>query len=137
MGRAPHGEDVAKDAADARRRALVGLDERGVVVALHLEHAGEAVADVDDAGILTGSLDHPGGLGGQPAQMQARGLVGAVLVPHGRDDAELGPGRRAAADQRDEAGIFVGLEAMCGDDGGRDVRFGAGQIGTPRGVSRR
>ena len=32
-----HGEDVAQDAADAGRRALVGLDEGGVVVALHLE----------------------------------------------------------------------------------------------------
>ena len=34
-----HGEHVAQDAADAGRRALVGLDEGGVVVALHLEDA--------------------------------------------------------------------------------------------------
>ena len=47
-----HGEDVAQDAADAGRRALVGLDEGRVVVALHLEDDGEAVADVDDAGVL-------------------------------------------------------------------------------------
>jgi hypothetical protein len=32
-----HGEDVAQDAADAGRRALVGLDVGGVVVAFHLE----------------------------------------------------------------------------------------------------
>ena len=32
-----HGEDVAHDAADAGRRALVGLDVGRVVVALHLE----------------------------------------------------------------------------------------------------
>ncbi len=54
----PHGEHVAQDAADPRRRALVGLDEGGVVVALHLEHAGEPVADVDHAGVLARALDH-------------------------------------------------------------------------------
>ena len=35
-----HGEDVAQDAADAGRRALVGLDVGWVVVALHLEDDG-------------------------------------------------------------------------------------------------
>ena len=53
-----HGEDVAHDAADAGRRALIGLDERRVVVALHLEDGGLAVADIDDAGILARALDH-------------------------------------------------------------------------------
>ena len=56
----PHGEDVAQDAADARRRPLVGLDEGGVVVALHLEDADLAVTDIDDAGVLARSLHHPG-----------------------------------------------------------------------------
>ncbi len=53
----PHGEDVAQDAADPRGGPLVGLDEGGVVVALHLEHAGEPVADIDHAGILARPLD--------------------------------------------------------------------------------
>ena len=44
-----HGEDVAQNAADPGRRALIGLDEGGVVVALHLEDADVAVADVDHA----------------------------------------------------------------------------------------
>ena len=52
-----HGEDVAQDAADAGRRALVGLDVGGVVVALHLEDGDEPVADIDDAGILARPLD--------------------------------------------------------------------------------
>ena len=63
----PHGEDVAQDAADPGRRALVGLDEGGVVVALHLEDAGEPVADVDDAGVLARPLDDTqGALVGRP-----------------------------------------------------------------------
>ena len=56
-GARAHREDVAQDAADAGRRALVRLDEARVVVRLHLEDGGEAVADVDDAGVLAGALD--------------------------------------------------------------------------------
>ena len=52
-----HGEHVAHDAADAGRGALVGLDVARVVVALHLEHHGIPVAEVDDAGVLAGALD--------------------------------------------------------------------------------
>ncbi len=48
-----HGEDIAQDAADPGRRTLVGLDEAGVVVALHLEDGGQPIADIDHAGILT------------------------------------------------------------------------------------
>jgi hypothetical protein len=53
-----HGEHVAQDAADAGRRALVGLDEGGVVVALHLEDDAIAIADIDHAGVLAGALDN-------------------------------------------------------------------------------
>ena len=53
-----HREDVAHDAADAGRRALERLDVGGVVVALHLEDDGIAVAEVDDAGVLARPLDH-------------------------------------------------------------------------------
>ena len=60
----PHGEDVAEDAADAGGRALVGLDGRRVVVALDAEGGGDAVADVDDAGVLARSDEDPA-LGGQ------------------------------------------------------------------------
>ncbi len=52
-----HGEDVAHDAADAGRRALVGLDERRVVVRFHLEDARLAVVDIDDAGVLARAAD--------------------------------------------------------------------------------
>ena len=51
-----HREDVADDAADAGRRALVRLDERRVIVRFDLENRGETIADVDGARILPGSL---------------------------------------------------------------------------------
>src|SRR6202008_1355073 len=46
-----HGEDIAQDAADPGRRALIGLDVARMVVAFHLEHDGEPVADIDHAGV--------------------------------------------------------------------------------------
>ncbi len=118
-GARAHGEDVAQDAADAGGGALVGLDIGGVVVALHLEDQRLAVADVDDAGVLAGAADHLGAGGGQGAQPFLRGLVGAMLVPHRREDAELGQGRRAA-DQVEDAVVFVGLQPVGGDHRGGD-----------------
>ena len=49
-----HREDVAQDAADAGRGALVRLHGRRVVVALDLERDREPVADRDHAGLLPG-----------------------------------------------------------------------------------
>src|SRR5438046_1933586 len=77
-----------------------------VVVALQLEDHGLAVADVDHAGILARALDHPGRLGRQALQMKAGGFVRAVLVPHRREDAELGEGR-LPPDQLQDALILV------------------------------
>ncbi len=48
--------------------------------------------------VLARSLDHPRCRGRQAAQVLARGLVGAVLVPHRREDAELSD-RGLAADE--------------------------------------
>src|SRR3546814_3745480 len=77
--------------SDLGRRALIGFDIRGVVVALHLEDGGEllavrAFADVDDAGILAGAADHPRRLGRQLLQMDARTFIAAMLGPHDRED---------------------------------------------------
>ena len=66
-GPCAHGEDVAQNAADARRRALIGLDERGVVVALHLEDANVAIADVDHARVLARPVNDMRALGWQLA----------------------------------------------------------------------
>ena len=117
-----HGEDVAQDAADPGRRALIGLDERGMVVRLHLEHADVAVADVDDAGVLARPIDDMRAGGRQLAQVEPRRLVGAMLVPHRRNDAEFGE-TGVAADEGDEARIFVGLQPMRNGKRLRDLGF--------------
>ncbi len=114
-GARAHGEDIAHDAADAGRRPLIGLDVRGVVMALHLEHGGLAIAEIDHAGILAGTLDHLRTRRRQLLQPDARGFVGAMLRPHHREDAELGQ-RRLASELFQQAAIFVRVEPMLRDD---------------------
>ena len=118
-----HGEHVAHDAADAGRGPLIRLDIGGVVVALHLEHGRLAVANVDDACILARALDHLRALGRQLLQPHPRGFVGAMLGPHHREDAELGQ-RRLAPEHGSEQPVFVGTQAMLGDQVRRDLRGG-------------
>ena len=115
-----HGEDVAQDAADAGRGALVGLDVGRVVVAFHLEDDGLPIADVDDAGVLAGTADHPGRLGGQLAQPLLRRLVGAVLAPHHREDAEFGD-VGLAAEHVEDLSILVSRQAVLRDHVGGNV----------------
>src|SRR3546814_3723732 len=77
-----HGEHVAQDAADAGRRTLVRLDEARVVVALDLEDGGQAVADVDDAGILARALNHPRTLGGQRSEEHTSELQSLMRISY-------------------------------------------------------
>lgn len=114
-GTGAHGEDVAQDAADARCRALVGLDIGRVVVAFHLEDDAVAVIDIDHAGVFARALNDARPLGRQRAQPLLGRLVGAVLVPHGREDAELGEGR-LAPDQAEDALVFVRLQPVRCDE---------------------
>jgi hypothetical protein len=120
-GPGAHGEDVAEDAADPGGRALVGLDEGGVVVRLHLEDGGEAVPDVDHAGVLPGALDDAGALGGQAGEVDAGALVRAVLAPHHAEHAELGV-RRLAAEPGHDAGVLLRRELVRSHELGRDRR---------------
>src|SRR5262249_9177843 len=84
-----HREDVAQDSADTGPSALIGLDVARMVVALHFENDRQAIADVDDARVLAGALDHPRRLRRQGPQVHLGRLVRAMLVPHGGKDAEL------------------------------------------------
>jgi hypothetical protein len=68
-----HGEDVAHDAADAGGGALERLDRARVVVRLDLERDGEAVADVDDAGVFLARADED--LGDLVGKVLSSGLV--------------------------------------------------------------
>ena len=88
-GPGAHGEHVAHDAADARRRALIGLDVGGVVVALHLENAGLPIADIDHARVLPRAADHAWAGGGEFAEVLLGRFVGAVLRPHHAEHAQL------------------------------------------------
>ncbi len=114
-----HGEDVAHDAAHARRRALVGFDEAGMIVAFHLEDAGLAVADVHHPGVLAGTLDHPWPLRGELGQVLATGLVGAVLGPHHREHAQFDHVRLPVQAPDDQV-VLLGLQAEF------EGRFGHG-----------
>src|ERR1035437_5357115 len=119
-----HGEDVAHDAADAGGGALEGLDRRRVVVAFDLHGHGPAVADVDDAGVLAGSLQDARAGRGEAAEDGPRVFVAAVLAPHERVDGELDVGWLAALDLAD-VGVFLGRQArLAGRLEGGAARLG-------------
>ena len=121
-----HGEYIAQDAADAGCRALVRLDVGGVVVALHLEDGDAAAADVDDPGVFSRSADHPRCFRWQLAQPLLRALVGAVLAPHHRKDAEFGDIGLAAKNLGGPR-VLLGREAeVPGERGVAGRRLGPG-----------
>ena len=123
-----HGEHIAEDPADARCRALVGLDIAGMVVALHLEDGGLAITNVDHAGIFAWSAYHLRPLGRQLLKVDARALVGAMLRPHDREDPQFGD-IGFAAQRVQDALIFLFIEAMFGNDLGGDRRFLGERVG--------
>ena len=103
-----HGDDVAEDAADARRRTLERLDGGGVVVALDLERDRLAFAEVDHAGVLARALEHAVAGRGQPPQQRGRVLVAAVLRPQQREDGQLEAVRVALEQAADTFQLPVG-----------------------------
>ena len=124
-GARTHGEHIAQYASDPGGGALIGLDVAWMIVAFHLEHDSKPLADIDHPRILARPLNNPGRLRRQLAQMNFRGFVRAVLVPHGRENAELGESRRAA-DQIADAPVFVRLEAVRGGELRIDASYDRG-----------
>ena len=78
-----------------------------MIVRLDLESARPAVADVDDAGILSRPLHHQLAARGQALQVNARRLVRAVLAPHHAENAEFGQRRLAPAEQLFDFFVFL------------------------------
>ena len=125
-GARAHGEDVAKDAADAGGGALEGFDRAGVVVAFDLHDDGQAVTDVDCSGVFLARADQDlGTLAGKARQERARVLVAAVLAPHAADDSELNGVGRAVEEVGGEV-VFVAGEGDFAKDfvAGRFVGWG-------------
>ena len=80
-----------------------------------LESTGPAIADIDDAGVFTGALNHAAAAGGQTFQVDPRRLVGAVLTPHHAENAEFGDCRFATAEQSFDFFEFVEGKAVLPD----------------------
>ena len=102
----------------------MGLDEAGVVVALHLEDGGLTIPDIDDACVFTGSTDDPGRFGGQGLQPQAARFVGTMFVPHGRKDTQFRDVGLTPDDLQD-LGVFLSRQPVFGNDVGRQLAFRA------------
>src|SRR5258707_1147036 len=83
-----------------------------------------AEADIDDAGILARAPDHARPRGRQRLQPSLRGFVGAMLAPHHREDAELGEVRHTTENDH-RAHVFLGGQAVLGDDVGRNLAHAA------------
>src|SRR5690606_35764531 len=109
-------EDVALDAADARGRALVRLDGRGVAVALDLERDGEPVTHVHQPRVLLARADEERAALARERLEHGDGvLVRAVLAPHHGVDAELGEGGRAAELLDGPAVLLLGEAVLAGE----------------------
>ena len=102
-----HGEDIAKNTADTGRRALIGFNERRMVMALDLEDGGKPVTDIDGACVLAGPLDHLRAVNWQGLQPFLRGFVRTVFRPHGREDAKLAQVWRPAEAGQDEVPLLL------------------------------
>src|ERR1700722_13514897 len=83
-----------------------------MIVRLDLESAGPAVANVDDAGVLSWPLQHDLAARGQALQMDARRLVGAVLAPHHAEDPQFGQRWLAPAEKLLDLLVLVRGEAV-------------------------
>src|SRR4029453_12172764 len=82
-----------------------------MVVRFNLERDGEAISNVNDAGVFSRALKDGRAFGRQASQVDARTLIAAVLGPHHAEDAKLGEGRLALQDA-DDALVFGVCESV-------------------------
>src|SRR5882672_2079801 len=86
-----------------------------MVVRLDLERASPAIADVDDARVLSRPLQHQLAARGQPLQVYAGRLVGAVLAPHHAENTKFGQRGRTAAEQLLDFRVLLRRQAVLPD----------------------
>ena len=95
-----------------------------MVVRFNLERDGDAIADVNDAGVFLARADEDfRRLGGERLEQRLGVLVAAMLAPHHGKDAEFGVARRAT-EQALDVGILVRREIVLRDEFGCDGGFG-------------
>jgi hypothetical protein len=98
-----------------------------MIVRFDLERDGDAVADVNDAGIFLARADEDlRRLGGERLEQRASIFVAAMLAPHDGENAQLGVAWRAAAEDFPSVGVFAWRQIMFGDKFGCDGGFGHG-----------
>ena len=98
-----------------------------MVVRFDLERDGNAVADVNDAGIFLARADEDArGPGGESFEERAGVFVGAMLAPHDGEDAQLGVAGLAAKKALDLRVLF-GSEIVLLDQFRGDGGFGHGK----------
>src|ERR1022692_594788 len=87
-----------------------------MIVRFDLEGAGPSISYVDDARVLARPLHDASAAGGQPLQMYAGRLVGAVLAPHHAENAEFGDSGLTSAEKLFDLLVLFGREAVLPDD---------------------
>src|ERR1700730_2147656 len=92
-----HGENIAQNAANTGRRALERFDKGRMVMRLNLESACPSVANIDNAGIFSGSLNYKAAPCGQSFQVYARRFIRTMLAPHHAKNSQLCDGGFASA----------------------------------------
>src|SRR5580658_7150930 len=98
-----------------------------MIVRLDLEGACPAVADVDDAGVLTRALQNALAARRQPLQVNPRRLVGTVFAPHHAEDAEFRERGLALSKKLLDPLVFLESEAMLPESLRREGRsYGRG-----------
>jgi hypothetical protein len=107
-----------------------------MVVRLDLERDRRAVAEVEDAGVLTRPLEDALAGGGQPLQKRGGVLVPAVLRPEEREDGELEMVRVAPEQLPDTARFPVGQTKGAMKGLGGDLRQVIQCIPARGGISR-
>jgi hypothetical protein len=94
-----------------------------MIVALHLECDGPAIADIDDSSVLLARFDENVRAARRKFfEFFARVFIGTVLAPHDRENAELSEVRFASEDFFD-ALEFLRRQSMFRHEVGRDRRI--------------